>query len=300
MKSILFYSFKGGVGRTQTLLNVAKYLANDLGKKILIVDFDIYAPGVSYHLDLGKKEDEDYLIGGLLKIFKGVGPKFYCELLTENVYVIPSANIKNLELYHNDLTELSQYLYSIKKSSDDREKCDGISLGDDLYRYIIKSIDKLDLSFDYVFFDSRTGITEVSDILFSNLLDLKVIVSSYNTQNIHGTDSILRMISKQLGKKHEIIRVLSPKPKSFEENIYKDISVKANLEKEEFRSKFEWHGLYEIPYEETIVANDNNAWDNLDKDCLYKKHIMSLSTKIVQIFDKDTELKEIFEMLDNE
>ena len=65
MKSILFYSFKGGVGRTQTLLNVAKYLANDLGKKILIVDFDIYAPGVSYHLDLGKKEDEDYLIGKL-------------------------------------------------------------------------------------------------------------------------------------------------------------------------------------------------------------------------------------------
>ena len=41
-------------------------------KKILIVDFDIYAPGVSYHLDLGKKEDEDYLIGGLLKIFKRI------------------------------------------------------------------------------------------------------------------------------------------------------------------------------------------------------------------------------------
>lgn len=301
MKSILFYSFKGGVGRTQTLLNVAKHLSKNFNKKILIVDFDIYAPGISYHVELGKNPTEEYLIGFLLKIFNGEKPNFFCKELTDNIYVIPSSNISNLEVYHNDLTELSQYLYSIKKSVDDRDKEGGSSIADDLYRYIIKSIADLDLNFDYVFFDSRTGITEVSDILFSNLLDLKVIVSSYNNQNIIGSENILRMISKQIGKKHDIIRVLSPKPENFQETIFKDIILKANLEHElTFKNKFNWHGLFEIPYEQKIVTNDLNAWDELDEDNLYKKHIISLSREILRIFEDETDLAEILKKINHE
>ncbi|OCL93695.1 ParA family protein [Aliarcobacter thereius] len=304
MKSILFYSFKGGVGRTQTLLNVAKYLAKDHNKKILIVDFDIYAPGITYHVELGKNEDnknKEYLIGFLLKIFNGEQADFFYKELTKNIYVIPSSNVNNLDLYHNDLTELSQYLYSIKKSVDDRDKNTGSSIADDLYRYIIKAIQDLKLNFDYVFFDSRTGITEVSDILFSNLLDLKVIVSSYNNQNIIGSENILRMLSRQIGKKHNIIRVLSPKPEKYEEVIYKSINLKANLDADpEFKSKFEWHGLFEIPYEQKIVANDLDAWDELDEDNFYKNHIISLSTEILKFFEKDQELHDILEKINNE
>ena len=40
-----FYSFKGGVGRTIALVNVAVELANR-GKRVLIVDFDLEAPGL--------------------------------------------------------------------------------------------------------------------------------------------------------------------------------------------------------------------------------------------------------------
>ncbi len=41
--------------------------------------------------------------------------------------------------------------------------------------------------YDYIFLDSRTGFTEISDILFSSQIDLKVIVSAYNKQNIKHT-----------------------------------------------------------------------------------------------------------------
>lgn len=42
---VSFYSFKGGVGRTSALMNVARHLAR-MKKKVLIVDADIAAPGV--------------------------------------------------------------------------------------------------------------------------------------------------------------------------------------------------------------------------------------------------------------
>ena len=40
-----FYSFKGGVGRTMALVNVAYELVRR-GRRVLAVDFDLEAPGL--------------------------------------------------------------------------------------------------------------------------------------------------------------------------------------------------------------------------------------------------------------
>ncbi len=47
-KIITFYSYKGGVGRTMSLANVA-YLAAANGKRVLVMDWDLEAPGLSYY-----------------------------------------------------------------------------------------------------------------------------------------------------------------------------------------------------------------------------------------------------------
>jgi len=44
MLRVTFYSYKGGVGRTLALLNVAALLAEH-GRRVLIVDLDLEAPG---------------------------------------------------------------------------------------------------------------------------------------------------------------------------------------------------------------------------------------------------------------
>ena len=46
-KIVSFYSYKGGVGRTMALVNVAHVLARD-GYRILMVDFDLEAPGMTH------------------------------------------------------------------------------------------------------------------------------------------------------------------------------------------------------------------------------------------------------------
>ena len=45
MYVVTFYSFKGGVGRSMALVNVAADLTRR-GKRVMIVDFDLEAPGL--------------------------------------------------------------------------------------------------------------------------------------------------------------------------------------------------------------------------------------------------------------
>jgi MinD-like ATPase involved in chromosome partitioning or flagellar assembly len=47
MKTITFYSYKGGVGRTLALANIAKRLS-EFGKKVCLIDFDLEAPGLHH------------------------------------------------------------------------------------------------------------------------------------------------------------------------------------------------------------------------------------------------------------
>src|SRR5438105_15217393 len=42
---LTFYSFKGGVGRTMALANIA-YLLAKMEKRVLVVDWDLEAPGL--------------------------------------------------------------------------------------------------------------------------------------------------------------------------------------------------------------------------------------------------------------
>src|SRR5437588_10900977 len=66
---VTFYSYKGGVGRTMALANIAVSLAR-LGMRVLTVDWDLEAPGLHrYFADKQKRNSEggllDYLIDTL-------------------------------------------------------------------------------------------------------------------------------------------------------------------------------------------------------------------------------------------
>lgn len=284
MKTVLFYSFKGGVGRTQSLLNIAKYLSKD--KKIAIVDFDIYAPGLSYMSSNIKSEDKVYFLQYLVNLFQSNTKKdIFVEKINDNLTLIPAFNMKNIRPYHTLLTDLSQYLYSIKNSSE--IEVNAVStVADNIFNTIKNDIAKTG-EYDYLFFDARTGITEVSDILFSQDLDLKVIVSSYNSQNINGTNEILTILPKVKIRKHNILRILSPKPKK-ERDELEQMKIQASLDDNlDLQSKFEWNGIKEVHYEDEIVITDFDVWDKLSDESVYKQDIIDIANKIENIFEGD-------------
>ena len=53
---ITFYSYKGGMGRTTTLVSYAIHLAVQRRKKVFIIDCDLEAPGYLNFFDLSKHE----------------------------------------------------------------------------------------------------------------------------------------------------------------------------------------------------------------------------------------------------
>ena len=295
MKTVLFYSFKGGVGRTQSLLNIAKYLAREKHQKIAIVDFDIYAPGLSYlSPNLKKDIEKEYFLKYLVNLFEDIDTNIYAEEIEANIDLIPVYNMENLRPYHELLTELSQYLYSIKMESDKR--VDEVSTVTDNIFEVIKTDIAKNNDYDYIFFDARTGITEVSDILFSHYVDMKVFISSYNKQNIYGTNEILKMLSEQSISRHKVLRVLSPKP-NINDSELEGIFAEADLVREEsllkLRKVFDWRGTMEIPYENEIVINDFNVWDTIGDENNYKKSIKDIANTIHNEFNEESILDEL-------
>src|SRR5205085_2157376 len=69
MKILMFYSYKGGSGRTVAAANVAAALAK-LGKKVAIIDMDFEAPGLQHVL--GAEQTAQYKNGdGIQQYLKG-------------------------------------------------------------------------------------------------------------------------------------------------------------------------------------------------------------------------------------
>ena len=235
MHTVSFFSFKGGVGRTNLLLNVAYALARD-GAFVVIADWDLHAPGLTTMEKMAQPVPEgadeatypkgpdfrrgvlDYLDAILQKDAQIPDPKTMAlptrlgreveveaPLKPGDIWFVPagrfSANDENQEYLHQLLRVQSRNLAGWKLRFE--EKGD---VGDPLevLKYFRSRLDliehdRLEKTPDFLLMDTQTGMTEIGDLLMStDFTDQIILVSGLTGQSLAGLEAMIRRLQRNI------------------------------------------------------------------------------------------------------
>lgn len=213
MYTVTFYSFKGGVGRSLAAANVAAELSAQ-GRSVLLVDFDLEAPGLATFRDFEAAEDSSGVVEYVTEyLASGQAPDVrefvrQCSFSHEGgpIWLMPAG--RKDPGYSSRLQSISwDALYA---------NHDGYLFFEDLREQWRECF-----SPDYVVIDSRTGHTDVGGICTRQLPDLVVALFFPNAQNL-GIETVVSEIrAEETGprkKKIELLFVPSNVPNLDDEN----------------------------------------------------------------------------------
>ncbi|MEN6440552.1 MAG: ParA family protein [Syntrophobacter sp.] len=184
MYTVTFYSYKGGVGRTLALANVAYTLATEGNKaRVVVVDFDLEAPGLDLIAPFTSAGAPPR--GGVVEYISEYAnsPKpdpeklpsllpYSCEVEgLRNLAFIPAG--KKDGNYQQCLTCLNWEKFYRRQQG---------------YLFFEHFKNKIEEEFspDYLLVDSRTGLADVAGITTHQMADLVVLVFGLNRQNLNG------------------------------------------------------------------------------------------------------------------
>jgi cellulose biosynthesis protein BcsQ len=200
-RTVAFYSFKGGVGRTTALTHVAWILAKR-GRKVVAVDLDLEAPGLSSAINLSSQPPY------------GIVDYFY-----ERSYLPEDAepSISITEIFGEvRIPDASGRLFVVPAGCLDLDyiaKVDDLrstvitERGANLWSVFFEEI-KEQLQPDIILIDSRTGINEWGAFSLLRAADQAIVFLYPNEQNRHGIELLLKALAGQIS----IQLVFSPVP----------------------------------------------------------------------------------------
>lgn len=219
MKTITFYSYKGGVGRSLALANIATRLA-EFGKKVCLLDFDLEAPGLHYKFSALLNSQKIEITKGVVDyIYRFANEGILSSKISEFAY-----SFYNFTKSSTTETETILIPAGDTNSSDYWKKLTAINWNDLLFENSsgitfllnIKEKIKNEISPDYLLIDSRTGISEMSGITLSLLADDVVVITSNNRENLEGAKKIIKSITNPenniFGRVPKITFILSRVP----------------------------------------------------------------------------------------
>lgn len=178
-----FYSLRGGVGRSTALAYTAHILASQ-GKKVICVDMDLEAPGLTALFDKEKDIEKGMGLIHLLMAFdQGEKPDVANHLLRiseeYDLYCLP-AGIMSAD-YARQLRFIDPESWYREEHNPLRELMDYLS-------------NDLPFTPDVILLDARTGITQLSGPLLFDLSDISIIVFFPHPQAELGTKTLVRAL----------------------------------------------------------------------------------------------------------
>ena len=278
-RTVTFYSFKGGVGRTTALTHVAWILAMR-GRKVVAVDLDLEAPGLSTAFNL--QPQPKY---GIVDYFyersylpEGIKPnisitEIFGEVRIPNakgrLFVVPAGCLsldyisKVDDLHANTVIDGDQSLWTVFKR--------------EIYEQ---------LKPDVILIDSRTGINQWGALSLIQAADEAIIFLFPNEQNKQGIELLLRSLNTLKNLSINFIFYPVPDVSKLDKvnEIYKyfldEIKISTDEEFEiDDNDPLELPEPLVIPYLQPIALADNYP----------VRALLDYYNKIVNLIDEETD-----------
>jgi cellulose biosynthesis protein BcsQ len=177
-----FYSYKGGVGRSMAVANVGALLAK-WGKRVLIIDWDLEAPGIEKFFEkwlTGTRREKPGLLE-LISAFDQGEPIDWRECLLR-ANLSPGADLAIISAGRDDSDYTSrlqqidwEQLFAKQKFGSYLETL----RNDWLHEY------------DFILIDSRTGVTDIGGICTIHLPDIVVTFFTASGQSLAGVKDVM-------------------------------------------------------------------------------------------------------------
>ena len=208
---IAFYSFKGGVGRT---LHLAAYIlallarAKDINKpiKILVIDSDLEAPGLTYWQRY-ESQEATVSLSNFLEVYQYPKPSLEVALswVTQEIKKTAKQQNKSTLYFLPAFIEEEELLDTpILPENLARNPSGAWEVGDAIHQLGQK------LAVDYIFIDLRAGLSEISSpILFDSRIQ-RFLVTTVNEQSWRGVRMVLEKIDTQRTspQKHKLLNAI--------------------------------------------------------------------------------------------
>jgi CobQ/CobB/MinD/ParA nucleotide binding domain len=203
MRTIVFYGYKGGSGRTLTLANIAVHLAQ-LGLKVAAVDLDLESPGLHYKLipslaEAVESDAESVLPRGVVGYIEsfldtGSAPENLADFGIEVALCGRSSDSTGqLWLLPAGPAPTSAYWQAMENIA-----WSEISVGEPapLVTMLVELKAQIgsELEPDYLLLDARTGVTEHNGVALRTLADHVVAFAIPNREHLAGATHVIRKL----------------------------------------------------------------------------------------------------------
>lgn len=182
---VSFYSFKGGVGRTTAMMMCAISAARR-GKKVVVLDFDLEAPGVSSFFPEEAQSQygvldffvENNVYPGDLSIDEYLySVSEYCNVTQYGgeVYILPAVGTAARNDIGTYRKNLMRFDMDVPAYEEEWTPIDAL----------LSMVDAF-LGPDYIFIDTRSGVHQIGGIMLTRYADLALMFFYGSTQNVDG------------------------------------------------------------------------------------------------------------------
>jgi len=204
---ITFYSYKGGTGRTMALINVAVLATINENRKVLVIDWDLEAPGLHRFLyDYIEVDNKSYErineFPGLINLFISIKTKFEAREAGPITEESCTATLNEIGFDKYLLNTSITGLQLLKAGAFDDFYAELINKysWEQLFNaapfFFKKFAEFLKKKFDFIFIDSRTGLTDTSGICSMMLPEKLCLVFTPNKQSLEGVLGVAKKALK--------------------------------------------------------------------------------------------------------